>query len=235
MSENDDPLLNFGACKLCHERFCAVASLSDVQLDVLGQNCREIVLRKNEHIYHQGSLTSHIVYLRSGTVMEYKKGINGRDQIVQIIKSRSYLGLHSLFGDRVNNYSYKALEDIKVCFINVDSFKDLVRHNGDFAYEILVSVCQDSLNSHHRFLNTNAKQTYGKVADALLYFSRVIYENDIFLLPLTRDEIGSLVGITRESTTRALTKFQNEGFIEISGARISILQPQQLEKISRTG
>jgi CRP-like cAMP-binding protein len=227
--------MDSNSCKFCHERFCAVSSLTDDQLDKLQYNCREIVLKKNAHIYHQGSLTSHIVYLRSGLVMEYKQNEKGRDQIVQIVKSRSYLGLHSLFGDRVNHYSYKALEDIKVCYIDVDAFKELVRGNGDFGYEILVSVCKDSLNSHHRFLNNTSKQTYGKVADALLYFSNVIFEKDHFTLPLTREEFGSLIGITRESTTRALTKFQHEGFISTSGAEISLLQPGELEKISKRG
>jgi CRP-like cAMP-binding protein len=224
-----------GTCKFCLERFCAVASLTEPQLDSLQNNCREIVLRKNEHIYHQGSLTSNIVYLRSGLVMEYKKSNNGRDQIVQIVKGRSYLGLHSLFGDRVNHYSYKALEDIKVCYIDIEAFKQLVRENGDFGYEILVSVSKDSLNSHHRFLNIYAKQTYGKVAEALLYFANVIFEKNEFNLPLTRDEFGSLIGITRESTTRALTKFQKEGFITISGSRICLVNPEQLQSISKTG
>lgn len=224
-----------GACKYCQERFCAVASLTEPQLDNLQRNCRDIILRKNEHIYHQGSLTSHIVYLRSGLVMEYKRSNNGRDQIVQIVKGRSYLGLHSLFGDRVNHYSYKALEDVKVCYIDIEAFKQLVRENGDFGYEILVTVSKDSLSSHHRFLNINAKQTFGKVADALLYFANVIFEKNDFNLPLTRDEFGSLVGITRESTTRALTKFQKEGFITISGSRICLVNPEQLQSISKTG
>ncbi len=235
MSYQPQQIANTDSCKLCADRFCAVSALSSGQLDLLQQNYREVSIGKNHHIYHEGSLTSHIVYLRNGLVLEYKKGENGREQIVQIIKSKSYLGLHSLFGDQVNHYSYRALEDIKVCYIDVEAFKNLVRNNGDFAYEILVSVSKESLNSHHRFLNINAKQTYGKVADALLYFSRVIFESNQFELPLTRDEFGSLVGITRESTTRALTKFQKEGFIRLSGQRIEMLQPAQLEKISKTG
>ena len=226
---------SIGTCSTCQERFCAVSSLSDAQLSSLEYNCREVSLRKSEHIYHQGSLTSHIVYLRQGLVMEYKKGEGGRDQILQIVRSLSYLGLHSLFGDRVNHYSYKALTDIKVCYIDVDAFKKLVRENGDFGYEILVSVCKESLNSHHRFLNTYSKQTYGKVADALLYFANVVFDNPTFALPLTRDELGSLIGITRESATRALTHFQHEGYIRIQGSQVNILQAETLEKISKRG
>ncbi len=227
--------MKLNSCKLCKERFCAISLLSDQQLKQLQYNCQETELQKNHHIYHQGSLAPQIVYLRTGLVLEYIKGNGGRDQIVQIVKSRSYLGLHSLFGDRINHYSYKALSNIKVCYIDVETFKNLVKQNGDFGYEMLVSISKDSLNSHHRFRSINAKQTFGKVADALLYFGNVIFEDNNFNLPLTRDEFGSLVGITRESTIRALTKFQNEGFVKIAGSQISILQPEQLEKISRTG
>lgn len=222
-------------CVSCKDRFCAVAYLNHEQLSTLQQNCREITLRKKEHIYLEGSLTSHIVYLRSGLVMEYKKADDGRDHIVQIIKSLSYLGLNSLFGDRINHYSCKALSDVKICYIHFEVFKNLVRNNGEFAYEILVSMSKDNLNSHQRFLSNYAKQTYGKVAEALLYFGNVIFEQNSFNLPITRDEFGSLVGITRESTARALTKFQNEGFIKISGSNIILLKPDQLQKISKTG
>ncbi len=222
-------------CRLCDERFCAVSVLSDREIGLLQNNCRETELKKGEVIYHQGSLTSHIVYVRSGLVLEYIKGENGRDQIVQIVTSRSYLGLHSLFGDRINHYSYRALENIRMCHIDVDTFKHLVRTNGEFAYQILVSVCRDSLNSHHRFLNIHAKQTFGKVADALLYFSSVVYGSNRFRLSLTRADIGALIGISRESTTRAMNKLQREGIIGIDGSQIRILNPEQLQQISRNG
>ncbi len=225
----------YSSCASCLDRFCAIALLNNEQVSTLQQNCRELSLHKKEHILLEGSFTSHIVYLRSGLVVEYIKGDNGRDQMVQIIKSFSYLGLNSLFGGRINHYSYKALNDVKVCYIDVETFKNLVRGNGDFAYEILVLISKDNLSSHRRFLSINAKQTYGKVADALLYFGNDIFDSNTFTFPVTRDEFGSLLGITRESTSRALAKFQNEGFIKISGSSITLTNTEQLHKISKTG
>nr|NQU92576.1 Crp/Fnr family transcriptional regulator [Bacteroidota bacterium] len=223
------------SCAICKDRSCAVSILNDSELELLEQNCSEGMFRKDEIIFHQGSIISHIVYVRTGLVLEYLKGNSGRNQIIQIVKNRSYLGLPSLFGDRVNNYSYKALEALTVCYIDINTFKNLIKTNGNFAYEILVSVCQDSLNSHHRFLNINAKQTFGKVADALLYFARVIFENNTFELSLTRSDIGALIGISRESTTRALNKFQTEGIIRTTSSKFEILKPHMLQKISESG
>lgn len=223
------------ACKNCKERFSAISKLSDQEIDLLQESCHESELSKGEVIFHQGSITSHIVYVRSGLVLEYQKRQNGRDQIIQIVKSRSYLGLHSLFGDSINRYSYRALENLKICYINVEAFKQLIRQNGSFAYEILVSVSRDSLSKNYRFLSFHAKQTYGKVADALLYFANVIYENDEFILSITRSDIGALIGISRESTTRAMNKLQQDNVIEMSGNKIRIKSREALEKISKTG
>ncbi len=222
-------------CSTCEDRSCAAAALLDTEIDLLSGSCLESRFRKGDVIIHQGSMLSQIIYVRSGLVLEYIRGESGRNQIIQIVKSRSYLGLPSLFGNRINHYSYKALEDLKVCFINIESFNELIRKNGSFAYEILVSVCQDSLNSHHRFLNINIKQTYGKIADALLYFASIIFESNTFELSLTKTEIGALANVSRESASRAMNKFQNDGIILVKGNNYKILKPDVLEQISRSG
>jgi CRP-like cAMP-binding protein len=222
-------------CLLCNEGFCAVASLSISQISLLQDNSREKWLASGEHLSQQGLPTSHIIYLRKGLVMEYYTDDNQRNRIIKIVKKGTYLGLHSLFSQGINHYSYKALTDLHVCFIEVETFKNLLHTNNVFAYEILASVSRDSLSGHHRFLNINAKQTYGKVADVLLYFARIVFGNNKFELPLTRGEIGSMIGITRESTAKVLAKFQSEGFIVMEGNLLQILMPDQLEIISRTG
>jgi CRP-like cAMP-binding protein len=180
-------------------------------------------------------MTSNIIYLKSGLVKEFVVNSDNREQILQIVKKYTYLGLSSLFGDRVNHYSYAALTDVKVCYIDINVFNQLVRDNGNFAYEILVSVSRDSLNNFHRFMSQSQKKIYGRVADAILYFSRIIFEQDSFELPFTRQEFADLIGVSRESATRVLLKFDEEGLLSIQGRMIRIEKPEMLEKISRNG
>ncbi len=173
-------------CRDCSEKSCAAAVLNPNEVGLVDENSREAAFRKGDIILHEGSMTSHIIYLKSGMIKEYQKGPNDKEQILQIIKKHTYLGLPSLFGDRVNHYSYAALEDITVCYIDVSVFTQLIRQNGNFAYEILVSVSRDSLTNFHRFMNQSQKKTYGRVADALLYFSGIIFESDMFEIPFSR-------------------------------------------------
>jgi CRP-like cAMP-binding protein len=223
------------SCQDCLEKSCAAAVLNSAELNIIDANRTETVFKKGETILHEGTMISHIIYLKSGIVKEYIRQPDGKEQILQIVKKYSYLGLPSLFGDRINHYSYAALEDIKVCFIDLNSFNNLIRQNGNFAYEILVSVSRDSLNNFHRFMSQAQKKTYGRVADAILYFSKIIYESNEFEIPFTRREFADLIGIARESTTRVLIKFKEEGILDIDGRLIKILRPEVLEKISRVG
>jgi CRP-like cAMP-binding protein len=96
-------------------------------------------------------------------------------------------------------------------------------------------MSRDSLYNFHRFMSQAQKKTYGKVADALLYFAQIIYESNEFEIPFTRQEFADLIGIARESTTRVLIKFRDEGILDINGRLIRINQPDQLKKISRVG
>ena len=223
------------SCGDCKVKSCAAAVLNADEIDLVNENSRETSFRAGDIILHEGSMTSHIIYLKSGLVKEYQKGPNDKEQILQIVKKYTYLGLQSLFGDRINHYSYAALEDIAVCYIDLNIFNRLIRQNGNFAFEILVSVSRDSLNNFHRFMSQSQKKTYGRVADALLYFSRIIFERESFEVPFTRQELADLIGISRESATRVITKFREEGILRLEGRTIEIVNLELLEQISKNG
>jgi CRP-like cAMP-binding protein len=73
------------------------------------------------------------------------------------------------------------------------------------------------------------------VADAILYFSKIIYETNSFDLPFSRQELADLIGVSRESATRVLLKFKAEGIIELEGRSIEVVKMDLLEQISQTG
>lgn len=223
-------------CKKCDKISCAALNLNNTQLELQNSTCSEATIKAGEIILSQGSLTSHIIYLRSGLVKEYQKSeVNQQEYIMNIIKEKTYLGLHSLFGDKQNHYSYTALTDVSVCYIDRQTFKKLLLENGQFGYIILESVCRESLHTYHRFVNQNQKKMFGKLADALLYFSHHIYNSDNFYLHLSRNEISYLIGTSRESVSKQLKQFEDEGIISMKGRIIHIIKPADLERISKFG
>jgi CRP-like cAMP-binding protein len=222
-------------CINCTDKSCAVAVLSETELKVLAGCSSEIKINRGEVFLREGSLASHVIYLKSGLVKEYVKGPNNKDQIVQLIKQHTYLGLSTMFSSNISMFSYAALEDLHVCYIDAAILKSLIHHNGNFAYEILMTVSNDSRNNYNRYITKSQKQNYGLCADALLYFSKIIYEKNQFTLPVTHTDFAALIGATRESVTRVLSKFRSEGIIDMKEREITILKMDVLESISKNG
>jgi CRP-like cAMP-binding protein len=233
MKMTGEQVLNEIKCHDCPDKSCATAILDGNELNKIFHNRYVNEVRKGTNILNEGSPTSHIIYLRSGLVKEYILRPDKHEQILQIIQPHSYLGLTSLFGDKINHYSYAALTELKLCYIDIDVFTELVKTNGDFAFEILTSVGRENLNNFHRFIDQSHKKIYGRIADVLIYFSKVIFSSKRFQIPLTRQEIAEMVGTSRESTGRVLAKFVGERIIWISGRNIVINDMVKLEKISR--
>ena len=223
------------SCQECLDKSCATAVLNRNEMGQIQKNRYVSSVKRRTTLINEGSPTSHILYLRSGLIKEYLLRPDNQEQILQIIQPHSYIGLTSIFGDKINHYSYSALTDLKVCYIEIDVFISLIKGNGSFAFEILTSMGRDNLTNFHRFINQSHKKIYGRVADILLYFSDVIFKTTTFQIPLTRREIAEMVGTSRESTGRVLARFSDEGIIEIVGRTISIKDLGKLEKISRFG
>lgn len=223
------------SCKVCQDKSCAAATLNKKQILLLDENSRETDIKKGETILKSGALTSHIVYLKSGLVKEYVDGPGKKSKILQIIKQHSYLGLQSLFGARVNHYSYTALHDLKVCYIDIRVFKDFLKDRGSFALEVLNCVSRESLHRDFYHINQSHKKMYGRFADVLIYLSEEIFEAQQFDILLSRQELAELAGMSRENTARALAHFKEEGIILNSGKNIQILNKDQLKQISKNG
>jgi CRP-like cAMP-binding protein len=222
-------------CRECTDKSCATEKLGDPELDLITNNRYISEIKRKTNILNAGSPGSHIIYLRSGLVKEYLIKPDNKEQILQIIMPHSYLGLNSLFGDNINHFSYSALTDLKVCYIDIDVFTQLIKNNGHFAFEILTSVGRENLNNFHRFIAQSNKKAYGRIADMLIYFSKVVFAGTKFDIPLSRHEIADMVGTSRESAGRVLSKYNDEGLVKISGKKIVINDLKKLERISQFG
>lgn len=227
-------MFNNPACKNCQFKSSATKLLNEKEIGKLENNCAEIELKKGDMIFRQGVLSSNIVYLKNGIVKLHIEN-HYKEQIIKIIKSPAYLGIPTTFDEKYNHYSAAALEKSTACFIDIETFKQFVQNNGNFAYEIIVELCRNEIGLFHRYVNRTQKNTRGRIANTLIFFSEEIYKSNSYKLPLTRSEFGNYVDTTRESVSRILTEFNNDGLINLKGKQVKILSKKHLEMISKTG
>ena len=79
------------------------------------------------------------------------------------------------------------------------------------------------------------KKMPGRLAEALIYFSDEIFRSDEFEVLLTRQEIGELTNMAKESVVRILKEFSDSGIIEYNSSRIKIIDKQKLNLILKKG
>ncbi len=223
-------------CKTCIIRSKAANTLNPHELNILMESCAETNFNPRESIIKEGTLSSHIAYLKSGLAMVSKKGVKGIDQILKIVKPGNYIGLQTVLFEKINQFSVTALDKCVVCFIDNNSFKELIHRNTDFTNELLSFLCKEELTYFDRFVNMHQKQINGRMADIILFFSEEIYSSKLkFTIPLNRSDMAALICTTRESITRSIKEISEGGIIRVSGKEFEILDLTRLKGISQNG
>lgn len=223
-------------CQECRIKSTAVSALNNAELDFLNRNCTPGIFKKGKSLLKEGEPGRFIVYIRDGFVKQFKKLAGDKEHIVNIVKKGSYIGLHNIVpGTGINYVSAVALNDTTACFINKECFDELLRNNGEFASRVLSYICENEMFFLNRLLKNQHQQLYGRLADALLYFRYVVYNENPFELDMTRTEIASFTGVSRETVSRALKEFENNGIILINKKRINILKEDKLQLLKKSG
>ncbi|HOK97815.1 MAG: Crp/Fnr family transcriptional regulator [Bacteroidales bacterium] len=218
------------------ERHCSFFQyLNNEEQDLVRNHSNQVHYRKNDHIFIQKTLTSHVMYLISGMVKTYREGRMGKRIILSIETPQNFLGLLSVFGGDVHEFSCSAIEATDVLFIDINIFKQIVHTNGKFALFLMNHLSRQGLHLLDRLMGQTHKQLPGRVADVLLYFSEIIYKSQRFTFPLTRRELAELAGTTKESFIRTLTEFRNDKIIEIDGSEVEIKSMKIIKTLSELG
>lgn len=194
----------------------------------------QVQFRKNEKICKQGDSVSHAIYLVEGTAKLFIEGINGHNIILYLMKPPAYIGLLSFFESIKYTYSVTALENSRVCMVDLDYLKSLYLENHDVLLKLNKAFGKSVALIMNKLICLNQKNTRGRIAESLLSLSG-FYGSNRFVIPVTRKELGEMSAISEENTVRLLTEMKNEGIISIAGRQITLNEKNLLRKISDLG
>lgn len=228
--------ISANSCIDCTLKSNAVAVLNENELCILEEGCAKTRFQKGELIFKEGALARYITYMRDGFVKLVKTGIGGKEFILSISKKGAYLGIQNLNRKSKQNYfSAICVTDCEVCFIDIECFAKLLSRNGIFATEMITTIFNDEMNYFDRLVNNVQQQLPGRLANTLFYFRNQVYNENPFNLNLTKTELASLIGTSRESVTRLLKEFQDTGVIKLEKNKITILDDKKLNEIKQKG
>ncbi len=222
-------------CLECKKSSKCFKELIPSELEFINQNKTHILYRKGENICKQGAFASYVLHISDGLVKLYLENPNNKNINLRILKTSEFIGLSSIYGDNIYNYSTVALTDSTICLIEKSSIKKLLRDNGNFASEIIKWYCENEKQLFHKIKSLGNKQMHGKLADALLYLNNDSFTEFKLFKLLSRNDIAEFACISVESTVRLLTEWKKEGIISLDGKNINILDRKRLHEISLRG
>jgi CRP/FNR family transcriptional regulator, polysaccharide utilization system transcription regulator len=222
-------------CSECTRRCNMFNPLSDEEMEYLHNNRYVARFKAGEVIFKQGSPLSHIVSFSKGLGKLYMENETQNDVIIGIIKPGSIIGGPCLYLDRRHHYSFAALMESLVCFIDVNAFQVLIKNNHQFADLFLHDMSEKSVMLMGRLLNVTLKQSHGRVADLLLHLSDEIFKSDRYDITLSRQELADFTGMSKEGTIRILKEFKTDGLIDFQNQHFELLDKKRLHEVSVNG
>jgi len=222
-------------CESCIVAWKNFRNLTGDELKLVNESRYEATFKPGEIIIKQGSPAASAVFLASGLGKVYIEGLDSKNFILGFAMPSNLLLGPGVFVLRRHSYSVAALSIVHTCFINFDLIVQLIKQNPAFAMGMLEDISMKSYNVHRKLLSLTQKKMPGRIAEALLVFSDNVFKTDEFDMILSRQELGEMTSMAKESVVRILKELEGTGVIEAGYSKIKILDKDKLRLISERG
>lgn len=194
--------------------------------------------KKNEPIYSEGDVPSHLLCLISGKVKIYKDGVGGRAQIVRVLNAVEYFGFRAAFAGEDYVTSAAAFESSVIACIPITLIQDLVMRNARLGWFFIHRLATALGKSDARTVGLTQKHIRGRLAESILFLKDSYGTEDdgeTLSIKPSREDMANLSNMTTSNAIRTLSTFAQENLISLDGRKIKILDEAALQKISKMG
>lgn len=225
-------------CSHCSFKCQSFKLLTEDEINIINQHRFDTIYKKGEIIVKAGTPASNIIVLSSGLsklIWESNSVSEKKDTILEILKPVKVIASEGIFSDNKHHFSIVAISECKACLIETEVFKQVLFENQAFSRMFFSEMSLQSIRLYKKFSNLLNKQMHGRIAEALIYLSRKIFESKNFDMILSRQELAAMTGMTKESVCRILKEFKDEGIVYVNKNHIEIRKDESLEIIARRG
>ncbi len=224
------------ACSQCSLReLCLSEGLGPNDLatldDLIGARRK---LRRQQHLYRAGDPFEALYAVRTGF---FKTDIlleDGRDQVTGFQMAGELLGMDGI-STETHSCNAVALEDSEVCIIPFAQLEVLSRQIVALQRNFHKVMSRELVRDQGLMMLLGTMRAEERLAAFLLNLSQRFtsrgYSAAEFHLRMTREEIGSYLGLKLETVSRAFSRFQEEGLIAVQQKHIRILNNDGLKKL----
>lgn len=225
-------------CQNCKARMLSAFSDLNVEhVEWLNEHKSTKIYKKGELIFKEGNYPKGLFCVNSGKIKVAQLGDDGKEQIVHLIHNGNVMGHRALLGEDQYSCSSVAMDDSRVCFIPKDSFNIMVNNNAKLALKIAHLLADELKALEKKVTHSVQNSVKERLAESILQLKQnygMKADHQTINVVVTREDLANLAGTSRETATRYLYEFQNDGVIQLVGKTIKILNERKLEHFSNS-
>lgn len=214
---------------------CLTAGIQDAELGRL----RDLVfarrrLRRGEHLYREGDPFRSLYVFRSGFFKTYVDAADGQTQVVGFPMAGEVVGLDGVETE-AHQLNVVTLDDGEACVIAYDHFESLAMRVPALARQLHKLMSREIVREQELMTLLRGMRAEARVAAFLLGLSGKFaahgYSSRQFHLRMTREDIGSYLGIKLETVSRVLSRFHENGLISAHVRSVTIVDAPGLSAL----
>ncbi|WP_051453993.1 fumarate/nitrate reduction transcriptional regulator Fnr [Paraburkholderia caribensis] len=223
-------------CSRCSlARFCIPVGMSRDEISTLDIEIHDrIRIRKGQTLYRQGDALTSVYAIRSGMLKTHTSSEDGRVHITGFHLQGDLVGLDG-FDEGKCASDATALEDTDVCVIQVGNLALLAARAPFLQQQLLRMTSREVRKDHAMLLALGSMTAEERLATFLVSlserFSARGYSGTEFYLRMTREDIGSHLGIKLETVSRLLSKMMDQGLIHVRHRHVKLVNLPALKAI----
>ena len=206
---------------------CGLPGTSEALLDDLVYTRRKV--KRGEALYRSGSEFDALYAVRTGFFKSRVVLEDGRDQVTGFHMGGEILGMDGI-GAGSHTTDVIALEDSEVCVIPYSHLEQ-----PDLQRQLHKVMSRELVRDQGVMMLLGTMRAEERLAAFLLNLSTRFlargYSQSEFHLRMTRDEIGSYLGLSLETVSRLFSRFGDDGLIAVQQKHIRILDIPGLKAV----
>ena len=224
------------ACSNCNLReLCMPMGLSEsemAQIDDVVANRRKV--KRGGLLFRNGEKFTSLYAIRTGYFKTCVASEDGRDQVTGFQMAGEVMGLDGIVNDH-HTCDAIALEDAEVCVMPFDRIEELSREVTSLQRHVHKIMSREIVRENGVMLLLGSMRAEERLAAFLLNLVQRLqargFSSSELVLRMTREEIGSYLGLKLETVSRTFSKFVDDGIIEVKQRHVRILQTDALKEI----
>ena len=228
------------ACSTCSLReLCLPVGLNDDEMEKLdGLVFTRRPVKRGDYLFRVGEGFDSLYAARTGFFKTKLLLEDGREQVTGFHMAGELMGMDGI-GTEKHTCDAVALEDSEVCVIPFDRLEGLSREMEALQHHFHKVMSREIVREHGVMMLLGSMRAEERLAAFLLNLSQRLqtrgYSAHEFNLRMTREEIGSYLGLKLETVSRVFSRFQEEGLITVQQKNIRIVNAGGLRDLVGRG